>query len=81
MVWEAAYTKFKQLPDLIICGLKFGPICQKKLKQRKSFKEVSKKTKLDNAQKRRGICFIEPDGGGSRKAVDKREDGRSWRYR
>ena len=38
--------KFKQLPDLIICGQIFGPECQKQLNERKSSSGQSKNRRL-----------------------------------
>ena len=52
---------FKQLPDLIICGQKFGPECQRHLNERNKQQWAVEKPKLDNARKLRGIYFIDPD--------------------
>ena len=52
----------KQQPDLILCGLKFGSACQKRLRRR-SRKWAFEEPKLDNGRKLRGICFIDPGDG------------------
>ena len=44
-------TKFKQLPDLRMCGPKYGE------KQ----EEANEKPKLDNPRRTRGISFIDPE--------------------
>ena len=46
-------TKFKQLPDLRMCGPKYGE------KQ----EEANEKPKLDNPRRTRGISFIDPEDG------------------
>ena len=48
---EGGLQRFKKLPDLNICGLKFGPACQKKEKQEWAIE----KPKLDDARNLRGI--------------------------
>ena len=50
-----------QPQDLIICGQKCGPEWQKQLNEKKSIDGLSKKTKLDNARKLRGIDFVDLD--------------------
>ena len=53
--------KFKQPQDLIICGHKIYPECQKQNNERKKQQWAVEKPKLDNARKLRGICFLDPD--------------------
>ena len=55
--------KFKQLPDLILRGLKKFPACRKQLRKRKSMNGLSEKPKLDNARRLRGIDFVDPEDG------------------
>ena len=60
----SAVRRSKQLPDLIFCGVKFGPACQKEKTQKKEKQEwAMEKRKLDNARKLRGIYFIYPEDG------------------
>ena len=56
-------TKIKQLPDLLICGPKFGPVCQKAAQRKVKQLWAVHKTKFENARKVRGIYFIDPDDG------------------
>ena len=51
--------KFKQLPDLMNYGLKFGPACHKAAQRRE--KQQWAKPNLDNARRMRDICFIDPE--------------------
>ena len=43
------FRKFKQLPDLGICGLKLGPAARKEKQER-----AIEKPKIDNARRARG---------------------------
>ena len=53
---EGDLHKFKQLPDLIICGLRFWTGISKAAKKKK--KELAmEKAKLDNVRRLRGIYF------------------------
>ena len=42
---------FKQLPDLIVCGLKFGPACQKAAHKKEKRECAIEQPKLDNARR------------------------------
>ena len=58
----SALQRFKQLPDLIIGGLRFGLACRKQLKKNKKKQEwAQEKPKLDNARKLSGINFVDPE--------------------
>ena len=54
-------TKNKQLPALIICGLKFGQECQKAAQKKEKEEWAIVKPKLDNARNLRGTYFIDPE--------------------
>ena len=54
--------KFKQLPGLILCGQKFGQVCQKQLDERKSSNGQSRNRSSTMREKLRGIYSIDPDG-------------------
>ena len=85
----SAVRRSKQLPDLIICGLKFGPPCPKQRRRRKrkngqwrSQSSITledweafflEKPKVDNARRLRGICFIDP-GRRRERSPQKREE-------
>ena len=49
-----------QLPDLIICGLKYGPKWEKPLRRKKS---NNGRTKNQSSTRLRGIYFIDPEDG------------------
>ena len=61
------WRKFKQLPDLRMCGLKYGPKLEKPLKREAKQEWAIEKPKLDNARQLRGICFVDPEDGESLK--------------
>ena len=63
MVQRSGLQKINQVPDLIICGLKCGPTCQKQLRKKEKHQLAIEKPKLDNSRKLRGIYFIDPDDG------------------
>ena len=71
--------RFKQQPDLIICGLKFGPTCQKQLRREKNRNGRLKNPTLDNARKLRGTHFIDPGDGAYKETITMQE--RSWKFR
>ena len=52
-----------ELPDLIICGLKFGLACQKQIRRKSSKNGAIETPNLDNAWKLRGIYFIDLEDG------------------
>ena len=55
--------KFKQLPDLIICGLKFLSLLEKAPHKNEKQEWANEKPKFDNARKLRGIYFGDPEDG------------------
>ena len=63
VVRGGALQSVKQLPDPIICGLRFGSACQKAAKKKEKQEWAIQKPKLDNTRKLRGICFIDPEDG------------------
>ena len=54
-------------PDTV-CGLKYGPKLGKPLRREKKQEWANEKPKLDNAQRMRGIYFIDPE-----------DEGESWK--
>ena len=62
-VWSRRdWQKFKEPPDLTMCGLKYGLKLEKPLTRERT-RMVNEKPKLDNARRLKGICFIDPEGG------------------
>ena len=57
--WD--WQRFKQLPDRIIYGQKFGRTIGKAAQNREKQEWPKEKPKLDNARKLTGIYFIDPD--------------------
>ena len=53
----------KQLPDLRLCGLKFGSKMRKAAQKRENKEWANEKPKLDKARRTRGIYFIDPEDG------------------
>ena len=67
--------RFKQRPDLIMCGLNICRACHKQQGKRKKHQwAIEKKPKLDNARKLRGIDFINPEGGEFKETLYKRKE-------
>ena len=57
-------SKIKQLLDLIMYGLKYGPKLEKPLRREREKQEwANEKPKPDNARSLRGIYFIDPEDG------------------
>ena len=50
-----AWHRFQQLPDVTLCGLRFGLACRKQLRGRRSRKCALEKPKLDNARRLKGF--------------------------
>ena len=59
------WQKFKQLPDLRTCGLKYGSMDQdwKSRSEERNRKGKKEKPQFDNARRLRGIHLIDPDDG------------------
>ena len=72
--------KFKQLPDLIICGLKHGQACQKQLRKRKSSSGLPKNQSSIMLGTLRGVYFIDPKDGEFKETI-KKTQVKSWRYK
>ena len=55
-------------PDTV-CGLKYGPKLGKPLRREKKQEWANEKPKLDNAQRMRGIYFVDPEDEGEKLEV------------
>ena len=64
--------RFKQLPDLTMCGLKVGVALQKQLGRRKR-RGTIEKPKIHNARGASGICSVDPEDMASTEKPSKRE--------
>ena len=69
MVPRQVYKRFKQLPDLIFCGLKNGPGCRKQVRKKEQHQWSIERPKLDKARRLRGIYFIDPEDGGFKETI------------
>ena len=69
---------FRQLPDLVLCGLKCGPACQKQLRKRRCREGAVEKPKLHNAPRFERRLF---HGSGREHKETTENAGKSWRYR
>ena len=57
----SAVRRSKELPDLVICGLIFGPTFQKQLRKKEKQEWAMEKPKLDNARKLRVLLMTKVD--------------------
>ena len=73
---RSAWQRFKQLPDLIVRGLRFGLACRKQPLQEKQ-EWALEKPKVDNARQLRGIYFIDPEDEESKETINMQEI--SWK--
>ena len=73
--------KIKQLPDLIICVLKFGPKLEKAAQKREKQDWAIEKQKLDNAPRLCGIYFSDPEDGEHKETTKTKEINCKSRWR
>ena len=55
--------RFMQLPDLIMCGLRFGPACRQQLRKKEKQEWAIEKPKIDDSRRLIGNYFIDPEDG------------------